>query len=286
MSAPDLWTLAVQDWQVAIVPDLGAAAVMLTYLLGTRRVRGGWPILRTISFAMGLAVGLIAVQSGYDTYDDWLLSAHMVQHLLLLELAPLLLLVGRPVMLALRAAPAHRRPGMARRLMRLGRVTHPLICLAVFFLVVGVTHLAWFYDATLHHPLLHDGEHAAFVFAGLLMWWPVLDGDPVRRRRLGGLARLSYVMIAMLPMTLIGAYLNRATTVVYSAYVAPDRMLGISALYDQQQAGAIMWVIGSLVMIAVGIWQTMAALIAEERRHQQAERRLDALAEPAGRGST
>ena len=74
----------------------------------------------------------------------------------------------------------------------------------------------------------------------------------------------------MLPMTLIGAYLNRATTVVYSAYVAPDRMLGISALYDQQQAGAIMWVIGSLVMIAVGIWQTMAALIAEERRHQQA----------------
>ena len=167
MSAPDLWTLAVQDWQVAIVPDLGAAAVMLTYLLGTRRVRGGWPILRTISFAMGLAAGLIAVQSGYDTYDDWLLSAHMVQHLLLLELAPLLLLVGRPVMLALRAAPAHRRPGMARRLMRLGRVTHPLICLAVFFLVVGVTHLAWFYDATLHHPLLHDGEHAAFVFAGL-----------------------------------------------------------------------------------------------------------------------
>jgi len=80
-------------------------------------------------------------------------------------------------------------------------------------------------------------------------------------------------------MTLIGAYLNRATTVVYPAYIAPDRVLGISAVNDQQHAGALMWVLGSTVMIAVGIWQTMAALIAEERRHQQAERRVDALAE-------
>ncbi|HEY3772876.1 MAG TPA: cytochrome c oxidase assembly protein [Solirubrobacteraceae bacterium] len=282
MSAPDLWTLGGHDWQTAPAPDLAAALSILIYVLGARRVRGGWPIARTASFAAGLAVMLIAVQSGYDTYDDQLLSAHMLQHLLLLELAPLLLLGGRPVMLALRAAPARRRAGLSRALTRLGWVTHPLTCLAVFFVVVGVAHLPTFYDATLNHPLVHDGEHAAFLVAGLLMWWPVLDGDPARRRRLGGLVRLSYVMVAMLPMTLIGAYLNRAPTVVYPAYIAPDRVRGISAVSDQQHAGAIMWVIGSMVMIAVGIWQTMAALIAEERRHQRAERHLDALPERTG----
>jgi cytochrome c oxidase assembly factor CtaG len=286
MNVPDLWTLGLHDWEPALAPDLAAAISVLIYVLAARRVRGGWPATRTASFAAGLAVALVAVQSGYDSYDDRLLSAHMIQHLLLLEVTPLLLLAGRPVMLALRAAPRDRRAGLVRGMTRLRRLTHPGTCLVAFFVVVGVAHLPAFYDATLRHPLVHDGEHAAFLAAGLLMWWPVLDGDPVPRRRLGGLARLSYVMVAMLPMTLIGAYLNRATTVIYPAYIVPDRVLGISAVSDQQHAGAIMWVIGSMVMVAVGIWQTMAALIAEERRHQQAERRLDALTERRSGAST
>ena len=286
MSGPDLWTLAAQDWHWAAAPDLGAGATMTVYTLGVRRLGGAWPRTRTASFAAGLLIGLVAIQSGYDTEDTVLLSAHMVQHLLLLELAPVLLLAGRPVMLALRAAPRDRRARIVRGLNRLRRVTHPLTCLLVFSLIVGAAHLPAFYDATLREPLLHDGEHAAFFAAGLLMWWPVLDGDPVARHRLGGVARLSYVMAAMLPMTLIGAYLNRATSVVYRPYIAPDHALGISAVSDQQHAGAIMWVIGSTAMIVVGIWQTMAALLAEERRHQQAERRADALAERSNRVST
>jgi putative membrane protein len=286
MSAPDLWILAVQDWHPALAPDLGAAGASIVYGHGVRRMRGAWPSWRTVSFLAGVSVGLIALQSGYDSEDGVLLSAHMVQHLLLLELAPLLVLAGRPVMLCLRAAPRHRRAPIARGLTRLRGITHPFTCLLAFSLIVSAAHLPAFYDATLRDPLLHEGEHAAFFVAGLLMWWPVLDGEPVARRRLGGVARLSYVMIAMLPMTLIGADLNRATTVVYRAYIAPDHALGLSAVGDQQHAGAIMWVLGSAAMIVVGIWQTMAALLAEERRHQQAERRMDAHAERASRAST
>jgi putative membrane protein len=278
VTAPGLWTLGWHQWQPVPGLDGLAIIVLVVYVVAARRVSRGWPWLRTASFAAGLGAAIIATQSGYDADDDVLLSVHMIQHLLLLEPAPLLLLGGRPAMLALRAAPRSARPRLARLLMRLRRVTHPLVCLSIFSIVVAGTHLPAFYDATLAHPLLHDGEHALYLTSGLLLWWPLLDGDPVAGRRLSGLLRLTYVMVAMLPMTLLGAYLNRATTVVYHPYLVPARALGISAVNDQQQAGAIMWVLGSLVMVVAGIWQAMAAFAAEERRMRTSERRLDARA--------
>jgi putative membrane protein len=273
--APDLWSLGWTHWE--LTPGLDAVALlwMSIYVAASRRVRRGWPLVRTLSFAAGLLAALVATQSGYDAYDDWMLSAHMVQHLLLLEVAPLLLLGGQPAMLLLRAAAPSARPRLAHALLSLRPLTHPLTCLGIFFLVVVGAHTPAFFDATVHHPLLHDFEHVAFLAAGLFMWWPVLDGDPIPHRRLDGVRRLSYVMVAMLPMTLIGAYLNRAATVVYSVYVPPAHAFGFSAVADQQQAGAIMWVIGSMVMITAGIWQTMAALRAEERRLAQREHHLD-----------
>jgi cytochrome c oxidase assembly factor CtaG len=136
------------------------------------------------------------------------------------------------------------------------------------------THLPAFYDATLTTPVLHDAEHLIYVAAGALMWWPIVDADPMPRRRLDGFGRLAYLIAAMLPMTILGAYLDRATSLVYAGYAAPARALGISAVTDQQQAGAIMWVLGSTLMIAAGLWQAMAAMVDEERRLQVREQRL------------
>ena len=194
------------------------------YLLGARQVRARWPARYTLSFLAGIGCVLVAVQSGIDTYDDQLLSDHMVQHLILLELAPLLLLAGRPGILLLRATAPARRPRLARRLLQLRPLTHPLSCLAIFYVIVLGTHLPAFYDATLRHPLLHDLEHLLYLTAGVLMWWPILDGDPLPHARLNGLGRLIYVIVAMLPMTLIGAYLNRATSLVYSGYARPPAL--------------------------------------------------------------
>jgi cytochrome c oxidase assembly factor CtaG len=138
---------------------------------------------------------------------------------------------------------------------------------------VIITHVAFFYDAALRHPVLHDLEHVLYLLAGGLLWWPVLDGDPVAARRLSGLGRLIYIIGAMVPMALVGAYLNRHPTLVYAAYGPPARGLGISAVADQQQAGAIMWVLGDVIMVAGGLWAAMRAMVQEERRQQARERR-------------
>jgi cytochrome c oxidase assembly factor CtaG len=293
VSAPSLPSLLVSHWQLSAsvaVPAAGAAAL---YLVGARRTRssgaptpraiGRWPLRRTVAFLAGISAVLIALQSGIDAYDDQLLSVHMIQHMLLLVVAPPLLLLGRPVILALRSLPPGQRGAFARALDATRRVTGPLQSLAIFAAVILLTHLPWFYDATLRHPVLHDTEHAVYVLAGLLMWSPLVDGDPVPRHRLSGLSKLGYLIAAMMPMALVGAYLNRHATLVYPAYGPPARALGISGLDDQAQAGAIMWVVGGCDMTAVGLWAALAAMVAEERRQAARDERAAAsLAAPDG----
>ncbi|HUO69051.1 MAG TPA: cytochrome c oxidase assembly protein, partial [Gammaproteobacteria bacterium] len=197
MSEPSLPQLVVSHWQPSAVPMLAGAGAALLYLLASSRLRARWPARRTVSFLAGVASVLVALDSGINSYDDRLLSIHMVQHLILLLIAPLLLLCGQPLLLALRALPPKRRSGLARAISRLRRLAHPLACISIFSGAVLFTHLPFFYEATLRHPDLHDAEHAIYVLAGLLLWWPVLDVDPARSRRLGGLGRLAYVLAAM-----------------------------------------------------------------------------------------
>ncbi len=268
MSAPSLPSLVAGYWQPAWTLDAAATAAALAYVGATRRLRSGWPTVRTAAFLCGVACVLIALQSGIDAFDERLLSVHMVQHMLLLMLAPLLLLSGRPLLLVLRALPPRTRPRLARALDRLRIVTSPAACVAAFSIVLLGTHLPAFYDSTLRHPALHEAEHSLYLLAGLLLWWPMLDGDPVPARRLGGLGRAIYMLAAMPAMALVGAYLNRHLSLVYPAYGPPARALGVSAVTDQQQAGAIMWVAGSMIMVAVGLWSVAAALVAEERRQR------------------
>jgi putative membrane protein len=276
MSVPQVMQLLWSHWQLDWPLEAQAALVAGLYVWATRRVTGGWPLRRTLSFLGGAVCVLVALQSGVDSFDDQLLTAHMVQHLMLLEVAPLLLMAGRPSLLVLRAARVSQRPRLAGGLARLRPATTPVGCLTVFSLIVVLSHLPAFYDATLRDPALHDFEHVAYVAGGLLLWWPILDGDPSPRGRLDGFGRLVYMIAAMVPMALIGAYLNRHTSLVYSGYGPPARALGVSALTAQQQAGALMWVVGGSVMVVVGLWQATATMLAEERRLTARERRLDA----------
>lgn len=283
MSAPSLPSLLVSQWELAPAVVVPAAAGAALYVFAARRGSGRWPARRTASFLAGIGCVLVALQSGFDAYDDRLLSVHMIQHMLLLLVAPLLLHGGRPLILALRALPPARRAGFARALDRTRALTSPLQALALFAAVIVFTHLPAFYDATLRHPALHYTEHALYLIAGLLMWSPIVDGDPAPRHRLSGLGRLGYLIAAMIPMALVGAYLNRHATLVYPAYGPPARALGISALDDQGQAGAIMWVVGNTIMVAVGLWAAVAAMVAEERRQVAREARAASLITPDAR---
>ena len=282
MSAPSLTTLLMT--QSTPSPSVLVAAVtsVVVYGLGVRRTAGRWPIRSTASFLAGVACVILALQSGIDAYDDRMLSVHMVQHMLLLLVAPPLLLGGRPVVLALRSLSPGARRSFARAIDSARGYTGPAPALALFGAAVVLTHLPSFYDATLRDPALHYGEHALYLVAGVLMWSPVLDVDPAPRHRLNGLAKLAYLIVAMMPMALVGAYLNRHATLVYPSYGPPARALGISALDDQAQAGAIMWVLGNSFMVAVGLWSAVAAMVIEERRQVAREQRATSLA--AGEG--
>jgi putative membrane protein len=259
-------SLLFSHWELTPSVMVPVAGFALLYLAATRRAATCWPRRRSASFLAGLACLLIALRSGIDAYDDRLLSVHMVQHMLILLLAPLLLHGGRPVVLALSALPPARRARPARILARTRPFTTPAVALVVFGAVVVFTHLPAFYDAAVRHDWIHYGEHLLYLVAGLLMWSPLVDGDPAPRHRLSGLGRFGYLIVAMLPMALVGAYLNRSASLAYPAYGPPAHALGISALNDQAQAGAIMWVVGNSIMVAVGLWAALAAMVAEERR--------------------
>jgi putative copper resistance protein D len=283
MNAPPPMSLLVSHWTLSPSVAVPAVACAVGYALATHRTRSRWPLRRTASFQAGIASVVLALQSGIDAYDDRLLSVHMVQHMLLLVVAPPLLLGGRPLILALRSLPRDARRSLARVLDALRPYTGPVPALVAFGAVVVLTHIPSFYDATLRHPALHDCEHALYLMAGLLMWSPLLDGDPAPRRRLNGLAKLIYLIVAMLPMALVGAYLNRHATLVYPAYESQAKALGISAVNDQAQAGAIMWVVGDTVMVAVGLWAALGAMLAEERRQVAQDARAATLAGGEGR---
>jgi putative membrane protein len=267
VSAPGISELLVSHWELAASVDLPVAVGAAGYLWGTRCVRGRWPARRTVSFLAGLGAIVVALQSGLSTYDDVLLSAHMAQHVILLLLAPLLLLWGRPVVLALRALPRAGRVSLARATVRLRPVGHWSVGLVAFYVVVIVPHLPALYDATLRDPLLHDLEHLAFLAGGLVFLWP-LFGAPAARGAPGSVGSLCYVIASMPSCALVGAYLNRATSVAYAPYASAAHALGISAVNDQQHAGATMWVGAHLILTAVALWVLGSKLVAEERRQQ------------------
>ncbi|MEA2297969.1 MAG: hypothetical protein QOF77_905 [Solirubrobacteraceae bacterium] len=267
-------------------PVILAAAA---YLTGARRLgrRGrGWPCRRTVAFLAGLGVLAVASQSGIDRWSERLLSVHMVAHLLIIGPGALLLVAGAPVTLALRTLAGGARRGLVGLLhTRAVRVlTHPAVTLSLFSAVLLATHVPVVYDAALRDPVLHAVEHAAYLWAALLFWAPVAAVDPVPHR-LSPVGAIGYLLVAMIPMSAVGAALISTDSVAYSAYLAPARSLGVSALADQRTGATVMWLGGSLVLIAATLLAAWTALLREERRARareaQADRRLTAAAAAA-----
>jgi putative copper resistance protein D len=267
VSAPAISDLLVSHWAFSPALDAWAGMAALAYVAGTTRVRGRWPLRRTISFLAGIACVLLALQSGIDVYDDQLLTVHMVQHLLLVLPAPLLLLLGRPGVLLLRALRGRARATLARALIRVKPLAHPVLCVAVFYLVVVGTHVPAIFDAALAHPAVHELMHLSYLGAGLLFLWPII-GENVTARRLGGVASLAYVIAAMPSCALVGGYLNRLPTIEYHPYAAAAHAVGVNAVSNQQHAGALMWVGAHVFMATLALVTMMLGLVAEERRQK------------------
>jgi cytochrome c oxidase assembly factor CtaG len=214
-----------------------------------------FPPWRLLAFVAGVATLWFAIASPLDSLASLLLSAHMVQHLLLLSVAPPLILLGAPFLPVLRGLPrSFARDGVGPFLVWpplrrcASALTHPV----VGWLAMAVTLLAWHvpasFELALRSPGWHKTEHACFFLAALLFWWPVVL--PFPSRRLWPLWTVpAYLLAADLLNTLLSAILTLSEHVLYPTYAAAPRLFGTSALSDQATAGVIMWVPGSLVFL-------------------------------------
>ncbi len=252
----------------------GAGAL---YLWGALRSRRHWPVWRTASFLSGLLTVLLALLSGIDVYADELLSVHVVQHLLLIVLAPTLILWGAPLRLALGASPAAGRRAIAGllRVRALRLLTRPACGFTLFTAVVLGTHMTGLYEAALRNGALHACEHLAYFSSGLLLLLPLLAADPIPHPP-GAIARFCWLMAAMVVMSVPAALFLFDENARYPFYLAPARALHVSALSDQRAAGMLMLVAGGVAMGVLAIVVAMGAMLAEERRQQRRDAYLPA----------
>ena len=247
---------------------IGAALVGGAYLTRWRRVRASSyrpgadaPVWRLCCFAGSLLAALIALVSPVDALADQLFFMHMIQHMLLLDVVPILAILGftkvilRPITRTVRDLE-HRA----------GALAHPAFAVALYVGVIWAWHIPAAYDLAVTHPTVHVLEHTSFVLAGSLYWWHLLS--PIRARmRLGGMGPVAYMGSTKLFVGALGMGLAFAPVALYPYYVHHARVWGISALEDQSIAGIIMAVEQSLVM-GIALVVLFVKMLSESEREQ------------------
>ena len=246
--SPDFsWT----DWHWHPDIIIGVLVLVGLYVLGIGRLRQrfGWaervPTGKAILFTLGVLVMYVAVSSPlHELSDNFLFSAHMVQHLLLILLMPPLLIWGTPEWL-LRPL---LRPPLVKRAARF--LTSPVVAFLLFSAVFSVWHFPPLYDLTLRHHEAHVLEHLLFMSTAVIMWWPVLSPLP-ELPRAGYPMQMLYLFFLSLPPGFVGAVITFSGSVLYPWYDEVPRLWGISALTDQQVGGLIMKIPGALTFLIV-----------------------------------
>jgi len=280
---PPVSQAVLLSWSVPPAATFALVLTALVYLRGWVLMRqAGVPFVllwRAVSFLLGLLSLWIALASPLDTFSGFVLTAHMLQHMMLMMLAPPLILLGAPVVPLVRGLPVFAAREFAgpflnwRVANRVGdALTHPIVAL----LLMGTAMFAWhtprFYELALASSSWHEVEHACFFLASLVFWWPVIQPWP-SRTRWPRWAVVPYLLVADLENTALSAILVFSDRLLYPSYDAVPRLFGFSALHDQAAAGAIMWVMGSLAFVVPAIVIAVQCLQNNRRPAQVASAR-------------
>jgi putative membrane protein len=266
ISTPYQWSF---EPQVA----LAVAIVGGTYIWRFRELRPAarrpsTDYLRAAAFGGGLAVLVAALMSPIDHLgENRLFSVHMFQHLLIADVAPILLLLGlsRSMM-----RPVVRRVQPIER--TLGPLAHPITALVMMVGIIWLWHLPAMYELALRHPWAHEIEHMSFFGAGIAFWWYVIEPVPPRHR-LRGMAAVAYVAGAKLLLGALGLVLAFSPSAFYDTYKEAPRTWGLTPLEDLNVGGLVMMLEQSIVL-AIFFALLFARMI---ERSEQAQRRQERL---------
>jgi cytochrome c oxidase assembly factor CtaG len=231
---------------------------------------------RLAAFLTGIISIWIAIGSPLAAFDDVSLTVHMVQHLLLMAIAPSLILLGAPALPFLQGLPRWASRNAIGPLLRwrslkgFGHwIVNPAFCWLVATLALIVWHVPAVFEASLRWDWLHHLQHASFLGAGLLFWWPVVQPWPSVARWPRWSVPL-YLFAATLPCDALSGFLAFCDRAVYSSYNSAPRLFNFSALEDQQLAAALMWVCITFALLVPAVIVTMQILSPQNSRSVEA----------------
>lgn len=275
------------DWRFDLLLGTAALVLALVYLAGVRRLRrrgDAWPVGRTVAFLLGCLVLLVATSSGVGRYMPAMFSVHMSAHMLLSMLVPILLVLGAPVTLALRALPAAGRndpPGPREWLLaalhsRFSRlITNPIVATALFVAGFYGLYFGGIFDVAAGSHAGHVAMNVHFLLSGYVFYWVVIGIDPTPRP-IPALGKLAMVFASLPLHAFFGVVLMGMNTVIAEPFY---RSLGLSwqtdLLADQKLGGGIAWSAGEVPLVVV----MLALLIQWTRSDRRTATRLDRAAD-------
>ena len=252
-----------------------------------RLVRRGdaWPVGRTVSFVVGVLSIMLVLCTGLNDYGMVMFSVHMVQHMVISMLSPILILLGAPITLALRALPTAGRDRkgprelllmfLHSRFMRI--VTHAAFTIPLFIASLYVLYFTPIFDFLMESKAGHITMMCHFLAVGLVFFWPIMGVDPGPHRP-GYLLRMLELFAGMPFHAFFGIALMMASEPMVETYKNPPASLGIDALADQTAAGGIAWAFSEIPSVLV----LLALLFQWHRSEERQARRMDRAADRDG----
>jgi len=265
----------LNEWSVPVGVNVALVLTAVVYVRGWVLLRRSAPGVlcnpQLAAFLAGLFSLWIAIGSPLSAFDEASLTVHMIQHLLLMLVAPPLLLLGAPALPFLHGLPQSFVRTILGPLFRwswvqrLGNfLTHPVVC----WLLASVTMILWHvpaaFELALRSDVWHEIEHFCFLSTSILFWWPVIQPFPSQ----SVWSRWSipiYLLLAMFPGGALGAFLTFYDGVIYSPYLAAPPVFGLSPLTDQILAGVLMWVSGIFIFVVPAVLVTLRLLSSQPR---------------------
>lgn len=263
------------QWNPAPSIYIGIALLIALYLYAVGPLRKKYQLADSVKrsqvvlFVVGMLVMFLALASPLDELgDEYLFSAHMVQHLLITLVAPPLLLLGTPGWLL--------RPLLRKRfLLGIGKVlTHPFVAFFLFNLNFWLWHAPPLYNLTLSNENVHIFEHLLFIVTAVIYWWPILSpSQELPRLSLGG--QVLYLFLSGMPSVALGAGLTFMEP-LYSPYIQqPIRAWGLSPATDQQLGGLIMWIPVNIIVIFIVSVLFIRWMQAQDEKQRLQEAQMD-----------